>query len=248
MKGSPKQFDLRPADSVRVVQNADGAVLLDVHQGICFDTNTVGLMIWRLLGEGSSNDQIIQTIAAHFQGIPQEQIAKDVTDFVSSLKQKDLLTTTPPTLSDSLFEKLLVRWQQRQQSKNKAERTAIRFLSLKAFLGLLTYDLFRFSHNFPRLYRWIKIWKTIPNVPSSDTVELVTQAINYACLWYPKRIMCLQRSAVTTCLLRACGVSARMALGAQKSPFKAHAWTEVDGTPINERRDVQRAFIVWDRC
>jgi hypothetical protein len=37
-------------------------------------------------------------------------------------------------------------------------------------------------------------------------------------------------------------------LGAQTVPVKAHAWTEVDGKAINERRDVQRIYAVWERC
>ena len=39
-----------------------------------------------------------------------------------------------------------------------------------------------------------------------------------------------------------------MVLGAQKLPFKAHAWVEVDGRPINERSNVQGTYAVWDRC
>jgi hypothetical protein len=63
--------------------------------------------------------------------------------------------------------------------------------------------------------------------------------VNYACIAYLKGVFCLQRSAVTTCLLPSVGVSAQMVIGAQKAPFKAHAWTEVGGLAINERRDVQ---------
>jgi hypothetical protein len=53
---------------------------------------------------------------------------------------------------------------------------------------------------------------------------------------------------VTTCLLRTCGIPAQMVIGAQEFPFKAHAWTEVDGRAINERRDVQKVYLVWERC
>jgi hypothetical protein len=38
-----------------------------------------------------------------------------------------------------------------------------------------------------------------------------------------------------------------MAIGAQNLPFKAHAWTEVNGRAINERRDVQRLYAIWER-
>jgi hypothetical protein len=39
-----------------------------------------------------------------------------------------------------------------------------------------------------------------------------------------------------------------MVVGAQKVPFKAHAWTEVNGQAINELRDVQKTYGVWERC
>src|SRR5580704_7845541 len=72
-------------------------------------------------------------------------------------------------------------------------------------------------------------------------------AVNYACVWYPKQALCLQRSFVTTYLLRKHGVAAQMVVGAQKLPFKAHAWVEVGGRAVNERSDVQ-AYGVWERC
>ena len=73
-------------------------------------------------------------------------------------------------------------------------------------------------------------------------------AVNYAGVWYPKQALCLQRSFVTTYLLRKYGLSAHMVLGAQKLPFKAHAWVEVEGRAVNERSNVQATYAVWDRC
>lgn len=68
------------------------------------------------------------------------------------------------------------------------------------------------------------------------------------CAWYPKQALCLQRSFVTTYLLRKHGIAAQMVLGAQKLPFKAHAWVEVDGRAINERSNAQATYAIWDRC
>ena len=66
--------------------------------------------------------------------------------------------------------------------------------------------------------------------------------------WYPKQAMCLQRSAVTTCLLRSAGVQAEMIIGCQRLPFLAHAWVEVDGEVINDKAQVQLTHAVLDRC
>jgi hypothetical protein len=126
----------------------------------------------------------------------------------------------------------------------------MRFLFWKALIGLLAFDLLGFGSgsNFARMHSFVRNWKVTSRIGSPDMVDRVCQALNYACIWYPKRIRCLQRSAVTTCLLRSCGVPAQMVMGAQRIPFKAHAWTEVNGSPINERRDVRATFGIWDRC
>src|SRR6266850_7633593 len=124
----------------------------------------------------------------------------------------------------------------------------MRFLFWKALLGLLAYDLMGFGSNFARMHNSLKAWTVSSRTPSPRAVEGVCRAVNYACVVYPKRVLCLQRSAVTTCLLRSCGVSAQMVMGARKLPFKAHAWVEVDGKAVNERLDVQSIYGVWERC
>jgi len=118
----------------------------------------------------------------------------------------------------------------------------------KALGGLLLYDLFLFGRNFRRMRRFVMNWKIGRRRAGPDMVDQVCKAVNYAGVWYPKRVLCLQRSAVTTCLLRREGVPAQMVTGAQKAPFKAHAWTEVNGRAVNERRDVQAIYGVWERC
>jgi hypothetical protein len=39
-----------------------------------------------------------------------------------------------------------------------------------------------------------------------------------------------------------------MVMGSQNMPFKAHAWTEVEGVPVNERNDVKRIYSVLESC
>lgn len=124
----------------------------------------------------------------------------------------------------------------------------MRFLFWKALIGLMFFDLLGLGRKFARMHRYVQRWKVASRPGSSDVVDRVCNAINYACVCYPKSVLCLQRSAVTTCLLRHCGIPAQMVIGTQKLPFKAHAWTEVSGHAINERRDVQSIYGVWERC
>jgi hypothetical protein len=122
-----------------------------------------------------------------------------------------------------------------------------RFLVLKALVGLFAFDALGFGQNFAKMHRFVSTYKTLQHAPSAQVVDQVGRAVEYARAWYPKRVLCLQRSAVATCLLRSCGVPAKMVIGAQNLPFKAHAWTEVDGRAISERRDVQRLYAIWER-
>jgi hypothetical protein len=123
-----------------------------------------------------------------------------------------------------------------------------RTLLFCALLGLLAFDLLGLGGDFSRAHRLLRRSRTARRRSSAEIVNRVCHAVNHASVWYPKQVRCLQRSVVTTFLLRRCGVPAQMAVGAQTIPFKAHAWTEVNGHAINERNDVQKIYSVWERC
>jgi len=120
-------------------------------------------------------------------------------------------------------------------------------LFFHAMFALFIYDILNIFRTFKTFHAMVKGWKTAEKPAAQDTIDSVCSAVNYACVWYPKQALCLQRSFVTTYLLRKHGIPAQMVLGAQKLPFKAHAWVEVNGRAVNERSNVQ-AYGVWERC
>lgn len=128
-----------------------------------------------------------------------------------------------------------------------SDNVAASSLFWKALGGLLVFDVFGFGDNFVRLHCFIRNWRVSSKRVTTGTVGQVCNAVNHACVWYPKRVRCLQRSAITTCLMRHCGVQASMVLGVQALPFRAHAWTEVKGRPVNERREVQNHYKIMER-
>ena len=237
---------LRPSISVREIETPDGAALLDIHQGLCLSLNTVGAKIWRLLKLESSVKEIATQLATEF-GEPHDRILEDVQDFVADLSRNCLLAAgaenTRATTS-KLRSALINCWHTGPHS----HPTTGRSLAAKALFALCGFDLLGFGNDFAAIHEFVRNWPTAPGIADPATVDRVCTAVNYACVWYPKRVLCLQRSAVTTCLLRNCSVRARMVMGAQKLPFKAHAWTEVDGRAVNEQTDVQKTFLVWERC
>lgn len=124
----------------------------------------------------------------------------------------------------------------------------MRFLFLKALGQLIVFDLYLLRGNFSALHRRVQRYPTLKTKGPPGTVERICSAVDLACIWYPKRSLCLQRSAATTCLLRSYGVPAQMVIGAQKLPFKAHAWVEVGGQVVNDIPYAREMYAVLDRC
>lgn len=89
--------------------------------------------------------------------------------------------------------------------------------------------------------------RVIPWAEKDDASSLCG-AVDMACVFYFKPVLCLQRSAATTILLRRYGWKAEMVIGAQMLPFQAHAWVEVDGSVVNDRPYIRDIFQELARC
>lgn len=124
----------------------------------------------------------------------------------------------------------------------------MRLLFLRAYLMLISFDLYLARGNFAALYQKVRRYPTRRGTPPENTTERVCSAVDLACIWYWKEAQCLQRSAATACLLRRNGVPAQLVIGAQQMPFKAHAWVEVDGRVVNDKPYMPEMYAVLDRC
>lgn len=101
--------DVLIAPSVREVASEDGAVLLDVEQGICFSLNPVGLRIWESLKGQSSLNQITDTLAQEFS-VPRSQLLSDVVEFIEALEAKQLVLRPGQTATtERWFARILPR-------------------------------------------------------------------------------------------------------------------------------------------
>jgi hypothetical protein len=115
--------------------------------------------------------------------------------------------------------------------------------TLTAFYGLLAFDLLLRFRGFEALIRKVETWRTAdPHTTDPETCKRVCAAVNRAQVYYPKKAMCLQHSAVVTCLLRRNGVPAEMILAAQEFPPKAHAWVEVGNAVVNDFKQVKTRY------
>ena len=124
----------------------------------------------------------------------------------------------------------------------------MRFVVLRAYAKLIVFDLYLARGNFETLYNKVRACPVSPLNASNPTIEQICHAVDLAAIWYWKEALCLQRSAATACLLRRCGINARMIIGVQQIPFKAHAWVEVDGCIVNDKPYMREIYGVLDQC
>ena len=118
----------------------------------------------------------------------------------------------------------------------------------RAYVSLLRFEPFLVRGNFAGLCEMVRRKPRRLRRDARFTTEQLCQAIDLACVWYWKQVLCLQRSAATVSLLRDYGIEAQLVIGAQLMPFEAHAWVEVDGRAVNDNSYTNEMYAVLDRC
>jgi hypothetical protein len=113
---------------------------------------------------------------------------------------------------------------------------------------LLSVDCMMHLRSFNALYRSIRAQPTAPMSESAHACQELCHAIDLACVFYFRHVLCLQRSAATTLLLRSRGFAAEMVIGAQMLPFQSHAWVEVNGTVVNDKPYIKEIYQELERC
>ena len=106
-------------------------------------------------------------------------------------------------------------------------------LTLRAYLLLLSFETVFARHDFVNLYRRVR-QRPVRQPKPGITTDHICRAINLASAFYFKEVQCLQRSAALVCLLRTSGIPALLVIGAQRLPFRAHAWAEAYGRVVND--------------
>jgi len=118
-----------------------------------------------------------------------------------------------------------------------------RWETLTALYGLFAFDLLLRFRGFEAFIKKVEGWPTTePHTTDPELCRRICAAVNRAQVYYPKKAMCLQHSAVIACLLRRHAVPAQMVLAAQEFPPKAHAWVEVSGIVVNDFKQVKTRY------
>jgi transglutaminase superfamily protein len=118
----------------------------------------------------------------------------------------------------------------------------------RAFWELLSLEYPLLRRDFSSIYEKVRATPVYGPRSGAPGSEQVCLAVDTAAAFYFKKILCLQRSAATVCLLKKCGFAAEMVIGVQQMPFLAHAWVELDGLVINDKPYVAENYLVLARC
>jgi hypothetical protein len=120
---------------------------------------------------------------------------------------------------------------------------------LESWLLLLSFEFVMRFRDFKALSSIVRAGR-VRSVPTKSVAEssVLCHAMDLACVFYFKQVLCLQRSAATTFLLRRHGWEAEMVIGAQILPFKSHAWVEIKGAIVNDRPYMLDIYQVLERC
>jgi hypothetical protein len=118
---------------------------------------------------------------------------------------------------------------------------------IQSWLLLFFFELVMHFGNSEALRRIVRNQAVRPSGRSYPT-EALSHAMDLACVFYFKRVRCLQRSAAVTILLRRYGWRAEMVTGAQILPYEFHAWVEIDGVVANDKPYMHEIYQVLERC
>lgn len=118
--------------------------------------------------------------------------------------------------------------------------------AIEAIGGLMVYDVVA-RMGFARTYALVAKCPVVRWRPTEEATARICKAVAEACVWYVKRVQCLQQSAVTTWLLRLHGVPAELVIGCRPVPVQSHAWVEVHGQVVNDRPQYQKFYRVLER-
>jgi hypothetical protein len=233
----PRSPQFATSATARSKTSQDGDVLFDLEHDRLLKLNPVGVEIWKLLSVGESEPLIVHQIAQRY-GVDQERVACDVRVLLAKIAELQVPLNSsvsthqsqpnPPAKTQPSFS-----WYgQDPTSARPNPRLSTVFLAL---IGLAIFDLILSLFSLKSLCACVKKWTVSHRANAgADGIGRVCGAVDRATVWYPKKALCLQRSAVTTCVLRSHGIPARMILGVRPMPFMAHAWVEVDGSVVND--------------
>jgi hypothetical protein len=93
----------------------------------------------------------------------------------------------------------------------------------------------------------VRLWPLADRTMSSEEIDRVCYAMDMACIWYRREVLCLMRAAATTSVLRDYGEKVEMVIGTQIMPPRTHAWVEKNGRVVNDKPYMREKYLVMEQ-
>jgi hypothetical protein len=120
--------------------------------------------------------------------------------------------------------------------------------TVESYFFLLQVELLMRFGELDAIHRLVRNRRVRDVHAGGDQITALCRNMDLACVFYPKTILCLQRSAATVLLLRFHGISAELVIGARLLPFQSHAWVEVGNVVANDKPYMSEIYQQLDRC
>jgi|ERR1700722_5472258 hypothetical protein len=123
------------------------------------------------------------------------------------------------------------------------------YLFLRSYFMLIVVDVALRSAGLKSAYTIVRKSK-IKLIAGDRRVpyERICRAMDLACVFYSKTVLCLQRSVACVAVLRAYGWPAELVTGCSIGTFENHAWAELNGAIVNDKPYMHEMYQVLDRC
>ena len=232
-------------DAIYLTVTDDGGVLFDPRRDRLLKLNPTGVEIWTLLSQGKSESEIASTLAQRYE-VGSPRVLEDIRQLLARAEKLGLTpastVTVEPEHQPQQSGRPAFPWY--AQDSRSARPMPGRLAVLQAILGLLLLDIFLAISSLDAVCSHVRAWpvKRSGAKQNPSVVGQVCSAVERACVWYPRRAVCLERSLVTTCMLRSRGIAARLAVGVRSMPFLAHAWVEAEGAVLNDFPRVKSVY------
>ena len=228
---------------------------------VVLEENPAGLSVDELVSKLSEQFDAINAEGQLRYDVSPEQLRHDTSRFLTKMAEMNLLrietdsrsqhfyrikedvkATTSSSIVANAANSLSANTERGSLTNNEVR--VLKRETLTAFVGLLAFDLLLKFRGFQSVINKVEDWPTAePHITDLELCRRVRAMVDRAQLYYPRKAMCLQHSAVVTCLLRRRGVPAEMVLAAQEFPPKAHAWSEVSGEVVNDSQRVKTRYL-----
>lgn len=215
-------------------------LLLDIEGDRVLTLNRVAAEMWELLRLGKAESEIVAEISGKY-AVDGQRVEADLRRLLTRLSNLRLspsnsLSVVPPERKVPDQKQPSYPWY--GTGAGEKPRPS-KLLVLVAFIGLALFDLILTCSSLKTLCASVSLCPLRKWARSYQNIQgQVCSAVEHACVYYPKQALCLQRSAVTACILKLYGVDALMMIGLRPYPFLGHAWVEVNGCVVNDWRGV----------